>query len=123
MSFRQASSNPFQFSPDGSLSVKSNPPALPDMGVPNASAIPLYINTLAPTGAPVYPGKCLRVIEESESGRNTRFLNEITGQELTAAEAIGAAKNGQFPEYDVIMCNGEETLRSKADGATANNLG
>ena len=35
MAFKQAASNPFQHLADGSLSVKSVPPVMPAMGMPN----------------------------------------------------------------------------------------
>lgn len=123
MSFRQASSNPFQFLPGGMLWVKDNPPVLPPMGTPPPSARPLSTELLEHGVAFCYRGKCLEVIEESENGRNMRFLNTITGQELSLAETVGAIKGGQFPDYEIIMSHGVETPRSKADGSEANNLG
>jgi hypothetical protein len=69
-----------------------------------------------------YTGKCPKAIEESDSGRNMRFHNTITGQDLSLVETVGAIK-GQYPEYEVCMINGVETPRSKADGSAANNLG
>ena len=123
MPFEQASSNPFQLLPGGALSIKSNDAALPPMGMPNAHATALHINSLGPSIAAVYPGKCLTVIEENDSGRNMTFQITITGQVLTLTETVGAIKNGQLPDYEICIINGVETPRSKPDGSTANNLG
>jgi hypothetical protein len=123
MSFGQAPSNPFQFSPEGTLSVRSTSPTLPALGMPKPYETPLHINSLGPGLAVSYPGKCLKVLEESDSGRNMRFENTITGQVLSLAETVGAVTNGQFPDYEICIINGIETPRSKADGSTSNNLG
>lgn len=70
-----------------------------------------------------FPGKCLKVTEETDSGRNMRFLNMLTGQDFSLSEIVGAIKSGQYPEYEVCIIDGIETPRSKADASVANNLG
>lgn len=123
MAFKQAPSNPFKFLPDGTLSVRSNPPVLSPMGVPTAHTAHPGMQQLGPGVPTGYPGKCLKVIDENETGRNLRFLNMITGQELSLIETVGEIKSGRLPGHEICMINGIETPRSKADGSEANNLG
>lgn len=66
--------------------------------------------------------KRLKVIQESETGLNTRFLDTSTRRELTLNQAIRAVENGKYPGYHVVNRNGTRFIRSNPDGNERNNL-
>jgi hypothetical protein len=66
--------------------------------------------------------KNIRTIDESESGRNIRFENIKTGEEMTRSQFVNRIKNGEFPDYYVRKMNGLDTPISKPDGTENNNL-
>ena len=63
------------------------------------------------------------VIEESESGRNERFRDSLTGEEMTRKEFVSRIKEGEYKDYYTKKINGIPTPCSKPDKSTENNLG
>ena len=64
------------------------------------------------------------VIKESNTGRNERFLDTRTGQEMTRNQFIKAIDKGTYGnDYYHRKINGIETPVSKPDGNPKNNLG
>lgn len=68
-------------------------------------------------------GKRVEVTSETTSGRNTEFVDKITGEHMTRAEFVAKIKSGIYTDYYVRKQNGILTPVSKPDGETENNLG
>lgn len=66
--------------------------------------------------------KRMKVTKESESGRNQRFHDNRTGDDLTRSGFVRAIKNGDYPNYHVREINGIETPVSNPDRHKNNNL-
>ncbi len=62
------------------------------------------------------------VILESVTGRNTKFLDNLTGQIMTRSEFVRKIDSGKYPDYYVRVVNKVRTPVSKPDNATDNNL-
>jgi hypothetical protein len=67
-------------------------------------------------------GKRIKVISESESGRNQTFVDTRTRKEMTRAEFVREIKQGNYPAYHVRRINGVETQVSNPDESEGNNL-
>ena len=66
----------------------------------------------------------VEVIKESSTGRNERFRDTRTGQEMTRNQFIKAIDKGVYgKDYYHRKINGVETPVSKPDGILNNNLG
>lgn len=65
----------------------------------------------------------LKVVRESDTGRNQRFQNTRTGQEMSRAEVVRRIKQGEYEDYHVRKVNGIETPAANPDGKKGNNLG
>lgn len=65
----------------------------------------------------------LEVINESETGLNTRFKDTKTGEILTRTQVADRIKQGQYPDYHNMHMNGKRIPRSNPDGNKDNNLG
>ena len=66
----------------------------------------------------------LEVVKESETGLNTRFLDNKTGENISRSEATKRVKEGKHPDYHVRKLNdGREIPVSNPDGIEGNNLG
>lgn len=64
------------------------------------------------------------VVRESDSGRNERFRDNVTGNEMTRLQFIKAIDNGKYGnDYYHRKINGVDTPVSKPDGNLNNNLG
>ena len=67
----------------------------------------------------------LRVDEESNTGLNTRFVNEESGRRLSLEHVINQIEKGN-PSYNnyekVTNPNGTTYVRSKPDGKKSNNI-
>ncbi len=70
-----------------------------------------------------YLVKPVRVIEESETGRNIRFLDLSTNFTMYREEFVNKINSGEYPGYTVALINDIETPMSKLDGIGENNLG
>lgn len=68
------------------------------------------------------PRKRIVVIKESDSGRNERFRDTRTGNEMTRAQFVKQIENEQYLNYHVRKINGVKTPVSNPDDTTNNNL-
>jgi len=66
--------------------------------------------------------KSVRVISESESGRNQKFHDDKSGKNMTRAEFVQEIKKGNFDDYHIRMVNGLATPVSNPDRKESNNL-
>ena len=69
------------------------------------------------------PKKPVKVIQESESGRNQYFLDFSTGDILDRETFVTAIESGNYPGYTVTTIDSIKTPMSKPDKVTSNNLG
>jgi len=67
--------------------------------------------------------KSVIVTSENSTGRNTRFQDQKSGQEMTRAQFAKQIRQGNYPEYHVRVINGVQTPVSNPDGSSGNNLG
>ena len=63
------------------------------------------------------------VIEQEESGRNTRFRDNRTGWIMTRAEFVRHIEGGRYAEFHVRVINRIKTPASNPDRRKKNNLG
>lgn len=63
------------------------------------------------------------VTRESESGRNERFRDNRTGEEMTRAGFVREIERGKYPDYHVRRVRDVKTPASDPDGSADNNLG
>lgn len=68
-------------------------------------------------------GKRIKVVDETESGRNQRFQDTRTGEEMSRGELVRRIEKGEYPHYHVREVNGVKTPCSNPDGSEGNNLG
>lgn len=80
--------------------------------------LPIIVSEEAHVG-----GARVVVIKESDSGRNERFLDQLSGHEMSREELVARIQAGEYPDYKVVLINGLDTPVSKPDGITENNLG
>ena len=64
----------------------------------------------------------VKVTQESDSGRNQRFRDTRTSEEMTRAQFVKQIENGQYPNYHVRKINEIKTPVSNPDETTNNNL-
>jgi len=64
----------------------------------------------------------IKVTQESDSGRNERFRDTRTGNEMTRAQFVKKIEAGQYPNYHVRKINRVKTPVSNPDETTNNNL-
>lgn len=64
----------------------------------------------------------IKVTQESDSGRNERFRDTRTGNEMTRAQFVKKIEAGQYPNYHVRKINKKKTPVSNPDETTNNNL-
>jgi hypothetical protein len=67
------------------------------------------------------PGR-VRVIQESETGRNQQFRDNRTGTIMSRAEFVRQIEAGNYPNYHVREINNVKTPVSNPDSSEANNL-
>lgn len=63
----------------------------------------------------------VKVIKESDTGRNTKFLDGT--KEMTRAAFVKEIQNGNYDDYHVREINGVKTPVSNPDSSKNNNLG
>jgi hypothetical protein len=68
-------------------------------------------------------GKNVKVTQESDSGRNLRFINKKTGEQMTRAAFVKQIEQGLHPDYHVRKVGDIKTPASNPDGKKNNNLG
>lgn len=67
--------------------------------------------------------KRITVTNETDTGRNTNFHDNRTGDDMTRQQFVDKIKQGKYPNYHVRDINGVETPVSNPDPDTNNNLG
>jgi len=65
----------------------------------------------------------LKVIRESESGRNTAFKDTKTNKTMSRAELAKEIDKGKYPDYHNRKINNVKTPCSNPDNSKNNNLG
>jgi len=66
--------------------------------------------------------KRVKVTRENNSGRNTTFHDNFTGEDMTRAKFVQKIKSGNYDNYHVRIINGVETPVSNPDTKQDNNL-
>lgn len=67
--------------------------------------------------------KSVKVISESESGRNLRFVDTSTNKQMTRNQFVREIGRGNYEGYHVRNINGVDTPVSNPDRSERNNLG
>lgn len=63
------------------------------------------------------------VTSESETGRNQKFHDNVTGRNMNAQQFVTSIERGNYEGYHVRIINGVKTPVSNPDGKSGNNLG
>ncbi len=66
--------------------------------------------------------KRITVTRETDTGRNTHFRDNSTGNNMTRNQFVTKIRNGLYDDYYVRDINGVPTPCSKPDSSKANNL-
>lgn len=66
--------------------------------------------------------KRVKVIVESDSGRNQKFHDNRTGADMSRAQFVKKIEQNQYENYHVRKINGLKTPVSNPDGKEGNNL-
>jgi len=66
--------------------------------------------------------KRVSTTSEDSNGRNRRFKDNYTGDEMYRCEFVDKIKRGKYPGYHTRDINGVETPVSNPDGSKNNNL-
>lgn len=67
--------------------------------------------------------KRVTVTRESDTGRNERFRDNRTGDEMTRTQFVRKIEQGKYPDYHVRDIDGVKTPASNPDKSENNNLG
>jgi len=67
--------------------------------------------------------KRITVTNETDSGRNQRFRDNYTGDEMSRTEFVRRIEQVQYNNYHVREVNGVKTPVSNPDQSENNNLG
>lgn len=67
--------------------------------------------------------KRVTVTNQTDTGRNTKFHDNYTGQDMTRNQFVKAINNGNYDNYHVRVIGGVETPVSNPDITRNNNLG
>ena len=67
--------------------------------------------------------KNIRVVQESSTGRNQKFIDTNNGKTMTRAQFSNEIKQGHYQGYHVRKINGLNTPVSNPDKSAKNNLG
>ncbi len=59
---------------------------------------------------------------ESDTGRNERFHDNRTSQDMTRTQFVNKIENNLYPNYHIRKINGVKTPVSNPDNTTNNNL-
>lgn len=65
----------------------------------------------------------LVVTQESSTGRNTRFHDNVSGADLTRNQVVKKIESGDLANYHIRVINGVKTPVSNPDSSDNNNLG
>lgn len=66
--------------------------------------------------------KRIKVIQESDSGRNQKFHDNRTGEDMSRAQFVKKIESGGYDNYHVRKINNVKTPVSNPDGKEGNNL-
>lgn len=66
--------------------------------------------------------KSVIVTQESDSGRNNKFHDNKSGQDMTRPQFVKEIKQGNYPDYHIREINGLPTPVSNPDKKESNNL-
>lgn len=67
----------------------------------------------------------LKVVEETSTGLNTKFVNQESGRSISLEQAVEQIQKGNsnYSDYEVVTkSNGTTYIRSKPDGKRENNI-
>ncbi|MCI5585552.1 MAG: DUF3892 domain-containing protein [Lachnospiraceae bacterium] len=67
----------------------------------------------------------LKVVEETSTGLNTKFVNQESGRSVSLEHAVQQIQKGNsnYSNYEVVTkSNGTTYIRSKPDGKIGNNI-
>ncbi len=67
--------------------------------------------------------KRISVTGETDTGRNTNFRDNYSGQNMTRNQFVNEINAGNYENYHVRNINGVPTPCSNPDSSTNNNLG
>jgi hypothetical protein len=67
--------------------------------------------------------KRVTVTTETDTGRNTRFHDNVTGADMSRAQFVREIERGAYENYHVREINGVKTPCSDPDKSKNNNLG
>lgn len=65
----------------------------------------------------------VKVIKESETGRNLNFRDTNKGENMTRKQFVDKINRGDFPNYHVRNINGVDTPASNPNDRDCDNLG
>jgi len=68
-------------------------------------------------------GRKVKVIDETQSGRNKKFYDPIAKRPMTRADFANRIEKGEYPNYHVRNLNGLRTPASNPNGKAGDNLG
>ena len=68
-------------------------------------------------------GKHVKVIKESDTGRNELFIDMKTKKEMTRPQFVKAIESDQYPSYHTRTIKEKKTPVSNPDKSEDNNLG
>ena len=66
--------------------------------------------------------KRIKVTEESDSGRNQKFHDNHTGEDMTRKQFVSKVEADEYSNYHIRKINGIKTPVSNPDKSKANNL-
>ena len=66
--------------------------------------------------------KRITVTQESNSGRNQKFKDNYTGDNMTRSQFVHSIEQGNYSNYHVRNVNGVKTPVSNPDSSKNNNL-
>jgi len=67
--------------------------------------------------------KRVTVTNETDTGRNKKFHDNRTNNDMTRAGFVKKIEQGEYPDYHVRKINGAKTPVSNPDSTEGNNLG
>jgi hypothetical protein len=83
----------------------------------------MVIECILLTGRRKGMSKRVSVTSESSSGRNMRFRDNYTGNNMSRAQFVSQIERGNYSNYHVREINGVKTPVSNPDHSVNNNLG
>jgi len=66
--------------------------------------------------------KRIKVISETDTGRNTNFHDNRTGADMSRAQFVKKIEGGDYGNYHIRKINGLKTPVSNPDNTEGNNL-